>query len=167
MNELLALAADPAAGFALATLVVMEIVLGIDNLVFIAIVSQKLPEHQRSKARRIGIGLSLILPIARVWRRSWSGGASPAREQRRRAVRGRRGYWCGLRWRAETGESTGQPLQKRLNLVRAIQTASKTAMGRPPMAAMSERLTITAHRPANRGSPATNSFMKPSMANSR
>ncbi|ACK51505.1 Integral membrane protein TerC [Methylocella silvestris BL2] len=64
MNDLLALAADPSAWFALATLIVMEVVLGIDNLVFIAIVSQKLPEHQRSKARRIGIGLSLILRIA-------------------------------------------------------------------------------------------------------
>ncbi len=64
MTDLLTLAADPAAWFALATLVVMEIVLGIDNLVFIAIVSQKLPEHQRSKARRIGISLSLILRIA-------------------------------------------------------------------------------------------------------
>ncbi len=63
MNELLALAAQPSAWFALATLIVMEVVLGIDNLVFIAIVSQKLPEHQRSRARRIGIGLSLILRI--------------------------------------------------------------------------------------------------------
>lgn len=64
MNDLLALAVEPSTWLALATLIAMEIVLGIDNLVFIAIVSSKLPEHQRSKARRIGIGLSLILRIA-------------------------------------------------------------------------------------------------------
>jgi predicted tellurium resistance membrane protein TerC len=64
MTDLLALATEPSAWFALATLIAMEIVLGIDNLVFIAIISQKLPEQQRSSARRIGIGLSLILRIA-------------------------------------------------------------------------------------------------------
>jgi predicted tellurium resistance membrane protein TerC len=64
MDDLLALAAEPSTWLALAALIAMEIVLGIDNLVFIAIVSSKLPEHQRSRARRIGIGLSLILRIA-------------------------------------------------------------------------------------------------------
>ncbi|MEJ0092346.1 MAG: TerC family protein [Methylocella sp.] len=64
MDELLALAAEPSTWLALAALVGMEVVLGIDNLVFIAIVSSKLPEHQRSRARRIGIGLSLVLRIA-------------------------------------------------------------------------------------------------------
>jgi predicted tellurium resistance membrane protein TerC len=82
MNELLALAApaldwiaptlvnlqmlavQPSSWIALTTLIAMEIVLGIDNLVFIAIVSSKLPEHQRSRARRIGILLSLVLRIA-------------------------------------------------------------------------------------------------------
>jgi predicted tellurium resistance membrane protein TerC len=48
---------------ALATLIVMEVVLGIDNLIFISILTNKLPEHQRSKARRIGIGLALILRL--------------------------------------------------------------------------------------------------------
>jgi predicted tellurium resistance membrane protein TerC len=47
----------------LATLVVMEIVLGIDNLIFISILTNKLPEAQRSKARRIGIGLALFLRL--------------------------------------------------------------------------------------------------------
>ncbi|WP_374308572.1 TerC family protein [Methylocella sp.] len=42
----------------------MEVVLGVDNLVFIAIISNKLPPHQRSRARRLGIGMSLILRIA-------------------------------------------------------------------------------------------------------
>ncbi len=64
MHDLLALAAQPSSWIALATLIAMEVVLGIDNLVFIAILSSKLPEHQRSRARRIGIGLSLILRIA-------------------------------------------------------------------------------------------------------
>ena len=59
MQDLLALAADPAAWVALVTLIVMEVVLGIDNLIFIAILTNKLPEAQRAKARRIGIGLAL------------------------------------------------------------------------------------------------------------
>jgi predicted tellurium resistance membrane protein TerC len=54
---------DPTALVALATLVVMEVVLGIDNLIFISILTNKLPEHQRTKARRIGIGLALILRL--------------------------------------------------------------------------------------------------------
>jgi predicted tellurium resistance membrane protein TerC len=54
---------DPAALVALATLAVMEIVLGIDNLIFISILTNKLPEHQRAKARRIGIGLALFLRL--------------------------------------------------------------------------------------------------------
>jgi predicted tellurium resistance membrane protein TerC len=63
MEELLMLAADPAAWAALLTLVVLEVVLGIDNLIFIAIVTNRLPEEQRALARRIGIGLALILRL--------------------------------------------------------------------------------------------------------
>ena len=59
MQEISTLLPDPAAWLALVTLVVMEVVLGIDNLVFISILTNKLPEHQRSRARRIGIGLAL------------------------------------------------------------------------------------------------------------
>jgi predicted tellurium resistance membrane protein TerC len=54
---------DPTALIALATLIVMEVVLGIDNLIFISILTNKLPEHQRAKARRIGIGLALFLRL--------------------------------------------------------------------------------------------------------
>jgi predicted tellurium resistance membrane protein TerC len=54
-----ALLADPAAWAALITLIVLEVVLGIDNLIFISILTNKLPEHQRQRARRIGIGLAL------------------------------------------------------------------------------------------------------------
>jgi predicted tellurium resistance membrane protein TerC len=50
---------DPAAWAALITLIIMEVVLGIDNLIFISILTNKLPEHQRKQARRIGIGLAL------------------------------------------------------------------------------------------------------------
>ncbi len=64
MDSLMALMADPAAWAALIALVVMEVVLGIDNLVFISILSNKLPEEQRSKARRIGIALALIMRLA-------------------------------------------------------------------------------------------------------
>ena len=63
MDYLLALAADPAAWAALVTLIVMEVVLGIDNLIFIAILTNKLPEEHRASARRIGIGGALILRL--------------------------------------------------------------------------------------------------------
>ncbi len=54
---------DPTAWAALATLVALEIVLGIDNLIFISILSNKLPEHQRQKARRLGIGAALLMRL--------------------------------------------------------------------------------------------------------
>ena len=50
-------------GVALATLIVMEVVLGIDNLIFISILTNRLPEDQRSRGRRIGISLALILRL--------------------------------------------------------------------------------------------------------
>ncbi len=56
---------------ALATLTVLEIILGIDNLVFISIIAQKLPEEKRNAARRLGLigalGTRLILLFAIVW----------------------------------------------------------------------------------------------------
>ena len=64
LDSLSTLAASPAAWAALFTLIVMEVVLGIDNLVFIAILSNKLPEARRSSARRIGISLALIMRLA-------------------------------------------------------------------------------------------------------
>ena len=63
MDALLTLAADPAAWVALMILIAMEVVLGIDNLIFIAILTNKMPEHQREMGRRIGIGLALILRL--------------------------------------------------------------------------------------------------------
>lgn len=63
MDYLLSLAVDPAAWIALLALIAMEVVLGIDNLIFIAILTNRLPEHQREIGRRIGIGLALILRL--------------------------------------------------------------------------------------------------------
>ncbi|PZP38676.1 MAG: hypothetical protein DI585_06710 [Pseudomonas fluorescens] len=64
MEYLMLLAADPAVWVALATLIVMEVVLGIDNLIFISILTNKLPVEQRAKARRYGIGAALVLRLA-------------------------------------------------------------------------------------------------------
>lgn len=64
MDYLLSLLADPTTWIALATLILMEVVLGIDNLIFISILTNKLPEHQQTRARRIGIGGALFLRLA-------------------------------------------------------------------------------------------------------
>lgn len=64
MDAILTIAADPAAWVALLTLVAMEVVLGIDNLIFISILTNKLPVQQQEKARRIGIGLALVFRLA-------------------------------------------------------------------------------------------------------
>src|SRR5579862_5914576 len=71
MDALLTLAADPAAWAALLTLVVMEIVLGIDNLIFISILSNKLPEAQRARVQRMGIMLALVLRLALLGTVAW------------------------------------------------------------------------------------------------
>ncbi len=63
--------ADPAAWAGLATLIVLEIVLGIDNLVFIAILADKLPPEQRNKARIIGLSLALIMRLGLLASISW------------------------------------------------------------------------------------------------
>lgn len=54
---------DPTAWVALLTLIVLEIVLGIDNLIFISILTNKLPEAQRVPARRLGISAALIMRL--------------------------------------------------------------------------------------------------------
>jgi len=63
MDYLMTLAVDPAVWVALGALIAMEVVLGIDNLIFISILTNKLPEHQRERGRRIGIGLALVLRL--------------------------------------------------------------------------------------------------------
>jgi CBS domain containing-hemolysin-like protein len=62
---------DPAAWAGLGTLVLLEIVLGIDNLVFIAILADKLPERQRNKARVIGLSLALVMRLGLLASVAW------------------------------------------------------------------------------------------------
>jgi len=69
--ELIALFAEPATWAALLTLVLLEVVLGIDNLVFIAILSNKLPPAQQKRARRIGLSLALLMRIALLMFIGW------------------------------------------------------------------------------------------------
>ena len=62
---------DPNAWVALATLTIMEIVLGIDNIIFIAILAGRLPEHQRDNARRLGLIMAMVTRIALLFSISW------------------------------------------------------------------------------------------------
>ena len=62
---------DPAIWAGLLTLVVLEIVLGIDNLIFIAILADKLPPHQRDKARLIGLTLAMLMRLGLLTIVSW------------------------------------------------------------------------------------------------
>ena len=55
---------DPNAWIALLTLTFLEIVLGIDNIIFISIVTGKLPEEKRKKATQIGLFLAMFMRIA-------------------------------------------------------------------------------------------------------
>ncbi|QIE02035.1 TerC family protein [Buchnera aphidicola] len=61
----------PSTWAGLLTLVILEVVLGIDNLIFVAILSEKLPPNQRDKARLIGLGLALIMRLALLSLISW------------------------------------------------------------------------------------------------
>jgi len=64
MAYLATLLADPVAWVALATLIAMELVLGIDNLIFISILTNKLPEQSRAKARTMGIAAAVVMRLA-------------------------------------------------------------------------------------------------------
>ena len=63
MEYLISLLLDPNAWIALGALIVMEVVLGIDNLIFISVLTNKLPADKRHSARRIGIGAALVLRL--------------------------------------------------------------------------------------------------------
>jgi len=65
------LLANPEAWISLLTLTVLEIVLGIDNIVFISILSGKLPEHQQKKAQQTGLALALITRILLLLSLTW------------------------------------------------------------------------------------------------
>ncbi|BFM35524.1 MULTISPECIES: TerC family protein [Acinetobacter] len=62
---------DPGIWVGLITLIILEIVLGIDNLVFIAILAEKLPPEQRDKARVIGLSLALFMRLGLLFAISW------------------------------------------------------------------------------------------------
>jgi predicted tellurium resistance membrane protein TerC len=63
--------ADPTVWVGLATLVALEIVLGVDNLIFIAILSDKLPAGQRDRARILGLSLALVMRLALLGSITW------------------------------------------------------------------------------------------------
>ena len=71
MQDLLLLAQDPAAWIALITLIIMEVVLGIDNLIFISILTNKLPQEFRKSARTLGISLALIMRLVLLSFAAW------------------------------------------------------------------------------------------------
>lgn len=71
MDYVQQLVLDPTAWVALATLIAMEVVLGIDNLIFISIITNKLPEQHRDRARRIGILLALVLRLGLLGTVAW------------------------------------------------------------------------------------------------
>lgn len=62
---------DPQVWIALGTLTALEIVLGIDNLIFISILAGKLPKEQQKKARQVGLALALITRLALLGSLSW------------------------------------------------------------------------------------------------
>ena len=81
------LLADPQAWIALGTLTALEIVLGVDNIIFISVLVGRLPPRQRNLARRLGLGLAMgtrllllisMLPMFRTRRRRTCRGRRPA-----------------------------------------------------------------------------------------
>lgn len=68
---MLELLTDPAAWTAFLTLTALELVLGIDNIVFISILADRLPASQRDLARRIGLGLAMFMRIGLLFILAW------------------------------------------------------------------------------------------------
>ena len=62
---------DPHAWLALATLTALEIVLGVDNIIFISVLCGRLPEHQRARARTIGLALAMLTRLALLFSLTW------------------------------------------------------------------------------------------------
>ncbi|MFT5033084.1 MAG: putative tellurium resistance membrane protein TerC [Bacteroidia bacterium] len=63
--------ASPEAWVALSTLIALEIVLGIDNIIFISILVARLPQEQRDRARKLGIGLAMLSRLLLLFALSW------------------------------------------------------------------------------------------------
>jgi predicted tellurium resistance membrane protein TerC len=74
MSEEIAVLFTAAGLISLITLIIMEIVLGIDNIIFISILAGKLPLEQQARARRIGLSLALIIRIGLLFSISWIAG---------------------------------------------------------------------------------------------
>ena len=68
---MMSLLSDPQVWMAFFTLTALELVLGIDNIVFISILADKLPEHQRMLARRIGLFLAMFMRIGLLFVLAW------------------------------------------------------------------------------------------------
>lgn len=68
---MLELLTDPSAWLAFATLSALEIVLGIDNVVFISILAEKLPADERARARKVGLALAMIMRVALLFALAW------------------------------------------------------------------------------------------------
>ena len=62
---------DPQAWIALGTLTVMEVVLGIDNVIFISILAGKLPKEQQDRARLVGLGLAMVMRVLLLFTLAW------------------------------------------------------------------------------------------------
>src|SRR3990172_5380912 len=62
---------DPQAWIGLLTLTALEVVLGIDNIVFISILAGKLPSHQQAGARRLGLAVAMVSRIALLLSLTW------------------------------------------------------------------------------------------------
>src|ERR671920_209445 len=62
---------SPESWIALLTLTVLEIVLGIDNVIFISILAGKLPKEQQAKARKVGLGLAMFIRLALLASLAW------------------------------------------------------------------------------------------------
>src|SRR5262245_37984983 len=62
---------DPHAWLALATLTALEIVLGVDNIIFISILAGRLPEQRRDLARRLGLALAMLTRIGLLLSLAW------------------------------------------------------------------------------------------------
>lgn len=71
MSSGLELLSNPEAWIALLTLTALELVLGIDNIIFISILAGRLPEDQRERARKLGLGLAMLMRIALLFAISW------------------------------------------------------------------------------------------------
>jgi predicted tellurium resistance membrane protein TerC len=69
--EIMQLLSDPDAWASLLTLTILEIVLGVDNLVFLAILASRLPAHQQPLARRLGLGFALLTRLALLMTLAW------------------------------------------------------------------------------------------------